>query len=672
LTGDEVNSASKVNILLVDDRSDGLMALEAVLGRPEYNLVSASSGPEALALLDGREYAVILLDVQMPHMNGFETARFIKNRQETRDIPIVFVTAISKEMQYVYQGYESGAVDYLFKPFDPEILRSKVAVFVDLFRKNQKIRQQAEALRESEEQFRLLIEGVQDYSIFMLDPEGRVASWSNAAERMKGYRVEEILGRPFSLFYLEEEAAAGKPAEDLQKAAANGRSESEGWRRHRDGHRFWAHTILTALRHPSGELRGFAKVTRDITERKHAEETLHRKEVELEQTRKLEAVGRLAGGVAHDFNNLITGIMGIAEELQFQLDVRDPRREDLGEIIKASERAFALTRQLLAFGRRQMACPRELNLNGIIQELQKMLVRLIGEDILLTTNLDNALGLIRADPSQLEQVILNLVLNARDAMPQGGRITMTTRRADAQEGSDPFLAGLPPGRYDVLTVEDTGCGMTPEVLSQIFEPFFTTKEKDKGTGLGLSTVYGIVKQSGGEIFVKSQPGQGSCFSIFLPEVAAETQERPPMEVVSEKSFGHETILVVEDEDIVRHVTSGLLRKRGYRVLEARDGPQALEVTRKHPEPIHLLLTDVVLPGMNGRAVATALAERHPSIRILYISRYTEDIIAHKGILEPGIHFLDKSLLTHQLADKVRQLLDQDPPPPVRVSKAYAS
>ncbi len=255
----------------------------------------------------------------MPHMNGFETATLIKQNPSSKDVPIIFVTAISKDPRYVYQGYETGAVDYIFKPFYPQVLKSKVAVFVELFRKAQKIKRQAEELLESEERFRLLVEGVKDYSIYMLDPEGRVATWSPSAERMKGYTAPEIIGQPFSLFYPEEDRLRGKPQAVLEKAKQEGRAEDEGWRLHKDGRRFWANVIITALYDKNGKLRGFGKVTRDFTERKKTEEELHQKELELHQARKIEAVGRLAGGVAHDFNNLITGVLGISEDLKSQL-----------------------------------------------------------------------------------------------------------------------------------------------------------------------------------------------------------------------------------------------------------------------------------------------------------------------------------------------------------------
>ncbi len=647
-----------VNLLIVDDRPDGLLTMEAVLQSPEHNIVQASSGPEAIALLMDQTFAVILMDVQMPHMNGFEAATLIKRRSESRDIPIIFVTAISKDPRYVYQGYETGAVDYIFKPYDPQILRSKVAVFVELFRKNQQIQEQAEQLRQSEERFRLMIDGVKDYSIYMLDADGRTKTWTPAAEKMTGYKAAEVIGEPFSRFYTEEDRLAGKPERHLREAETEGRSEHEGWRVHKSGARFWAHVVLTPLRGPEGSLRGYAKVTRDVTDHKKTQDELRRKDEELHQARKIEAVGRLAGGVAHDFNNLITGILGITEDLKSELDERDPRRSDLQEIIKAANRAFSLTKQLLAFGRRQMVSPRVMDLNAVITDLNKMLLRLIGEDFQLTTILSPDAGRIKADPSQVEQVIINLLLNSRDAMPGGGRITIATGNIQFDENHARFHPEARPGPYVVLTVADTGCGMDENTVSQIFEPFFTTKEKDKGTGLGLSTVYGIVKQNGGEVFVDSIPSQGTTFMIFLPRVEAEVASVIDPSQLLTAAEGKETILVVEDEDIVRHVVRNILSKKGYRVLQASNGQEAIDLARRHEGPIDMIVTDVVMPGLNGRQVVEVVKAEHPRLAVLFMSGYTEDIINHRGILEPGISFIEKSSVNNSLAHKVRDLLDQ--------------
>ena len=526
-----MSNSEKVNILIVDDRSDGLLAMEAVLSDPQYNIVTASSGPEALAHLQGQRFAVILLDVQMPQMNGFETAAIIKRRPESRDIPIIFVTAINKDIAYIYQGYEAGAVDYLFKPFDADILRSKVAVFAKLYRKTRIIEQQAEALH---------------------------------------------------------------------------------------------------------------------------------------QARKLEAVGRLAGGVAHDFNNLITGIIGIAEELKNQMPPGNVHRADVDEIIRASNRAFDLTKQLLASGRRQMMSPRILNINDIISEMNRMLARLIGEDIQLTTDFARDLANVKADPSQIEQIVMNLLINARDAMPKGGTVTVRTENIWFDARHRRFSSQARAGHYIALEVSDSGSGMDEETLAHIFEPFFSTKEMNRGTGLGLATVYGIVKQNNGEIFVDSEPGKGTTFTIFLPQ--AEEKELIVIEKngsTADASTGSETILVVEDEEIVRRVVRNLLQKRGYRVIEARHGTEALQVACDHEGPLDMIVTDVVMPGLNGRQVVDALKSRFPTIAVLYMSGFTEEIINHRGILEPGIFFIEKSAVGRGLCKKVREILDgrsaQQPP-----------
>jgi len=519
----------RVNILLVDDRVDGLLALEAVLSSPEWNLITARSGQEALTQLSETEFAAILLDIQMPGLDGFQTAARIKDNPAWKDIPILFITAIHQDTSYIHRGYKEGAVDYIFKPFDPYILRSKITVFAELYRKNAKLLQ--------------------------------------------------------------------------------------------------------------------------------AQEELRRKEEELYQARKLEAIGKLAGGVAHDFNNIAAGILGLSEELRDMFEPGDRRYEDLNEIIKATHRAFSLTRQLLVYARRQVISPEVLNLNAVVLDMQGMLSRLIGEDVQMNTDLEPKLGLINADRGYLEQVVINLVLNARDAMPEGGVVTIKTSNvqlaADSPQDADLQLL---PGPYVALTVSDTGCGMNDEVLSHIFEPFFTTKERDNGTGLGLATVYGIVKQNGGDIAVHSRPGSGTRMSIYLPRVVQEELKPIVEKLPSEPARGSETILLVEDEHLVRRVVMGILRKNGYTVLDAGSGPEAVELFERYQGPIDLLITDVVMPELNGRQLADLIVARRPGVAVLYMSGYTKDIIARRGILEPGIHFIEKSEICSELTNKVRQVL----------------
>ncbi len=389
---------------------------------------------------------------------------------------------------------------------------------------------------------------------------------------------------------------------------------------------------------------------RDITEVKRLED-------QLRQAQKMEAVGRLAGGVAHDFNNLLTAILGSTELLLRGLEPASPLRQDAAEIKKAGERAAGLTRQLLAYSRRQILQPAVLDLNRVVTDMDRLLRRLIGEDVDLVTAPAPDLGAVRADRGQIEQVIVNLALNARDAMPQGGKLTIAT--ANAQLGPDyaETHPGATPGPYVMLAVSDTGAGMDRDTIAHLFEPFFTTKEVGKGTGLGLATVYGIVKQSEGYVAVYSEPGQGTSFKIYLPRVAADAAVTAPPAPVAEPPRGTETVLVVEDEEAVRSLSRRALEAAGYTVLAAAAGPDALRLVERYGGPIHLLLTDVVMPGMSGRELAQQLGQRRPGLRVLYMSGYPGDAMVHRGALEPGTAFLQKPFLPEDLTRKVREVLE---------------
>jgi len=393
-------------------------------------------------------------------------------------------------------------------------------------------------------------------------------------------------------------------------------------------------------------------------ERKKADEEREKMELQMRAAQRMETVGRLAGGVAHDFNNLLTVIQGYARFLHDDFREGDPAREDTDAILNAAERAARLTSQLLAFSRRQVQELRVVNLNEMVAELDKMLRRLIAEDIELVTKLSPDLGRVKVDITQMEQVLMNLVVNARDAMSGGGKLTIETSEAQLEEtyGAAKNVE-VPPGHYVMLAVTDTGTGMDKETQSQIFEPFFTTKEKSKGTGLGLSTVYGIVKQSGGYIWVYSEPGQGTTFKIYLPlveeEATREASSRPAADL-----RGSETILVVEDDEPVRKVAVRILQRHGYQVLEAGNGGDALLLCEQHDGPIHLTLTDIVMPQMSGRELAKRLAAVRPEMRVIFSSGYTDNAVAHHGVLDEGTVFLQKPFSSDALVRKVREILDK--------------
>jgi signal transduction histidine kinase/CheY-like chemotaxis protein len=396
---------------------------------------------------------------------------------------------------------------------------------------------------------------------------------------------------------------------------------------------------------------GLAIAWRDITARKHLE-------AQLRQSQKMETAGRLAGGVAHDFNNLLTAIMGYGELLAGSLDDQDPLRKHVDQIMKAGERAASLTRQLLAFSRKQVLQPKVFDLNNVIADVEKILRRLIGEDIELLTPSAPKLGAVMADPGQIEQVLLNLAVNARDAMPHGGKLIVeTTNMVIDEEYVREHGLSIPPGPYVMLSVSDTGCGMDKNTQTHIFEPFFTTKELGKGTGLGLSIVYGIVSQSGGGICVHSTPGAGSTFEVYLPQVLSPVADTEEKVQTTAAFIAEETILLVEDEEIVRKLVSNILQMRGYTVLEASNGDEALRVCERYTGAIHLMLTDVVMPRMSGRELAERLAQLRPEVKVLFMSGYTDDAILRLGISREGLNFIQKPFTPDALARRVRELLN---------------
>jgi signal transduction histidine kinase len=401
----------------------------------------------------------------------------------------------------------------------------------------------------------------------------------------------------------------------------------------------------------------FQKMLHELSERERAEVALRKTEEQLRHAQKMEAIGRLAGSVAHDFNNLLSVILGQGALLHTDLKPSDPMREEVASIITAGERAADLTQQLLAFSRQQVLVPQVLDLNHAVRESVKILQRLLGEDIELVTRLDRSLSKVKADPGQLDQVIMNLAINARHAMPDGGKLTIETHDVMLDEPYANEHIDVEPGLYVLIAVSDTGVGMTKETQARIFEPFFTTKELGKGTGLGLSTVFGIVKQSGGHIWVYSEPGQGATFKVYLPKCDEPTDAPRASSARPTSLSGTETILLVEDQDDVRRVAVHILRRYGYHVIEARNAGEALLSCEQHATPIHLLLSDVVMPQMNGRKLAERLLKIRPELKVLFMSGYAENAIVHHGILDSGIAFLQKPLLPEALARRVREVLD---------------
>ena len=507
-------------------------------------------------------------------------------------------------------------------------------------------RQMEEAVRKSEEKYRLLVENANE--AILVIQEGLIKYVNPKAVKIMQYSDGDLFPQPF-LKFIHPEDREKVMDQYLKRMAGEPTATVYSFRLLDDqGNILWVEINAVQISW-EGQAAVLVFLT-DITEKKQLE-------MQFLQAQKMEAVGRLAGGVAHDFNNLLTSILGHSDLMMMRLRSGDPLIEDINEIIKAAKRATGLTRQLLAFSRKQLMQPKVLNLNGIIFDMKKMLQRLIGEDILLETVLSPDLRRVLVDPGQIEQVIMNLVVNARDAMPQGGTLTIETVNTRIDEVQLRQYLGAKPGAYVLLSVKDSGSGISEEAQPHIFEPFFTTKELGQGTGLGLSTVYGIVKQSNGYIWMDSRPGEGTVFKIFLPQQEGEVESDLKLERSKGSLQGKETILLAEDNELVRNLTRSVLEHFGYRVLATEDGEEAGRMSKGYEGPIHLLLTDVVMPGISGRVLAEQLRIARPGISILFMSGYSEETVLLQGMQNLGAHFLQKPFTPEELGIRIREILD---------------
>lgn len=572
------------------------------------------------------------------------------------------VSSLDVPTEPVMIRYHNRSGDLIYLEYHASAILSRIAEPIGVLVIGRDITKQREVeqkLRESEEVYRSLTNDVLDSSevgMFILDRAFRVVWVNRALERFLGLRRDNIIGKDkrqlirerIKSIFEEPEAFAEKVLatyddntyiEKFECHVLADKERKERWLEH------WSQPIRSGL-YSGGRIEHYT----DVTERKRMEE-------QLRLAQKMEAIGRLAGGIAHDFNNLLTAINGYSALILERLDWDDPVRKDIEVINNAGERAAALTRQLLAFSRKQVLEPEVIDLNSVVADMDKILRRVIGEDIDLVTVLQPKLAPVKVDPAQVEQIILNLAVNARDAMPDGGKVTIETSNVELDEEYAKHHVSATPGSYVMLAVSDAGVGMDAETQKRIFEPFFTTK-KGEGTGLGLSTVYGIVKQSGGNIWVYSEPGQGTTFKIYLPRVKEPANARTPERVSVESLRGSEKILLVEDEAAVRKLVREILEKYGYTVLDAYSGREALSLAERHRHPIHLMMTDVVLPDMHGPELARRLTSLRPETRILYSSGYTDNAIVHRGVLEAGTAFLQKPFTPQTLARKVREVLDE--------------
>ncbi len=623
----DVPPTPRERILVVDDNADVRGYLTSLL-EPHWTVDSAGDGEAALALVKANLPDLIVSDAMMPRMDGFALLRALRASPTTRAIPVILLSARAGE-EAVVDGLAQGADDYLVKPFSARELLTRVRGHLDT------ARTRTSALRASETRFQRLAEsGI--IGITVSDARGKVLEANDAFLRMVGCSREDLLTGDVVWELLV-------PAHhDVQPG---GRAREAEYRRE-DGGRVPVLVAIAPLDNGDN-----ISIALDLSERKRLEE-------QFRQAQKMEAVGRLAGGIAHDFNNLLSVILSYAELVVADLDADEPLAADVDEIRAAAVRATELTRQLLAFSRQQVLEPKVLSLNGRVAGMEKMLRRLLGADVVLTILLGSELWNVEADPGQVEQIIMNLAVNARDAMPHGGQLTIQTGNVTLDDDYAAVHHDVRAGAYVMLAVSDTGVGIDIETQARIFEPFFTTKERGKGTGLGLATVFGIVKQSGGHIWVYSEPGEGTTFKLYFPRVSgAETTSstRP----APESLHGDETLLLVEDDTQVRALARTILRRSGYVVLDAANGGEALLLCEQHRARIDLVVTDVVLPLMSGRQLADRLRALRPELKVLFMSGYTDDAILQHGILDSGVAYLQKPLTPGSLTRKVREVLDRD-------------
>ncbi len=642
--------SAPLRVLFVEDNPADVELIVHELRREgyalEWEVVEDRAGMETALQ---RPWDVIVSDHSMPRFDAPEALEVLK--ASGQDLPFLVVSGHIGEETAV-ATMKAGAHDWVAKDHLVRLAPAIARELREADQRRQRVAAEA-ALRESESRYRLLVEHAADV-IVMIDAEGRVIFQSPSTTRVLGYAEGAMLGRPVLSFVHADDTdhVSQLMAEALQSGgpvsvdSVRIQHQDASWRTFEGS----GARMLDANGQPV-----LVAAARDITERVLLQQ-------QLIQSQKMEAVGRLAGGVAHDFNNLLTVMLGYSNLLLDQLAENPLLHQEVDEIKRAATRAAGLTQQLLAFSRKQVLALRVVDLNRELDGMSGMLRQILGEDVSLEMRLKPDVGRVRVDPGQLEQVIMNLVINARDAMPEGGRLKLTTRDVALDE-RQARPRGMTPGRYVQVEVSDNGSGMDEQTLARLFEPFFTTKEPGKGTGLGLSTAYGIVRQSGGSLYADSTMGEGSTFHILLPRVE-EPLTAPEAPARGGVARGSETVLLVEDEPLVRSLVHDILRKAGYQVLESGRGEEAVQIARRHEGTIHLLLTDVVMPGMGGLETARHVLRLRPDIRVLYLSGYTDELVMRHGALGPGQAFMPKPFTPDALLRKVRELIEPGPVMPV--------
>ena len=611
----------RARILVADDNADMGEYLCRVLAT-RYDVTSVSDGKEALATAARIHPDLVLTDVMMPSLDGFALLQELRTDSNLQEIPVILLSARAGEEAKI-DGLRMGADDYVVKPFSSRELLARVSSTLDLARTRQgeaqKLRQEVQQL---DTRYRLLVDAVTDYAIYMLDPDGIVTSWNAGARRFKGYDDAEIIGHHFSRFYTEEDQAAGLPAKTLATASRDGKFEGEGWRVRKNGERFWAHVVVDTIRDDDGQIIGFAKITRDITERQEAQRALENARDRMLQAQKMEAIGHLTGGIAHDFNNLLTAILGSLELLQRRVPKELPQLMRLVDnAVRGAQRGAALTQRMLAFARRQELNLEPVDIPALVRGMTELLERSIGPTIMIETRFPLGLARVTADHNQLEMALLNLIVNARDAMPSGGAIVVSARPVSIARSQ---TNGLDPGEYVCLSVIDTGEGMDEATLARAMDPFFTTKELGKGTGLGLPMVHGLAQQSGGRLLLKSRKGEGTTAELWLPiaTVRAAVAANVVVEPEKKPQTPSLVVVVVDDDNLVLTNMAAMLEDLGHRVFEASSGRQALEILHRE-STIDLVITDHAMPQMTGLQLIQQVGVEWPAMPVILATGYAE-------------------------------------------------